>query len=174
MALSPFKKNLVINGGIGIVLIGITVGVTIFLGSDINTRAAHLRELRDEEHFRSEAIESFVALKGEYSKAQAYFSLLENILPHQDRLLSFPKDMRAIAKKHKLDFTVTFGTQVEGGPDTPGYINFQMALKGSFDNFTLFLKEAQQSLYIIDFTSMETNWEKAGVSVTILGKVFSR
>ncbi len=174
MILSPFKKHLFIDVGLGVVSIGALVGITVFVATDVNTRAAHLRELRDEEHFRSAAIESFVALKGEYTKAQPYFSLLENILPHQDRLLSFPKDMRAIAKTHKLDFTVTFGDQVEGSVGQPGYINFQMAIKGNFDNFMLFLEEASKSSYLIEFMSMDTNWEKTEISTTVMGKVFSQ
>jgi hypothetical protein len=89
-------------------------------------------------------------------------------------LLTFPKDMRAIAKKYSLDFNVNFGQATEGKPNEPGYINFQMSIKGPFDKVTQFLNEVDQSPYFLEYISMETNWETTGVSINISGRVFSR
>ena len=174
MAFSIFQKSLFSQIGIASAVLGVLITLTVLVGGDIERRVTYQRTLRDEERFRSEAILSFVTLRSEYERAQIYFSLLESLLPHQDRLLNFPKDMRAIGKKHSVDVTVVFGQEVVGTPTTPGSIQFNMVTRGTFANLLLFLDEVKRSSYVVDLGSMELAWGAKDTSATILGKVFSR
>ncbi len=174
MAISQFQKKVFVRSGVALALVGILVGLTVFMGADIGRRTTQLGTLRDETRFRTEAIESFVALRGEYAKAQVYFSLLENILPQKDRLLSFPKDVRALGKKRSLVVNFAFGDEVLGTATTPGHINFQMSIHGAFPNLLSFLDDLKSSSYFVDLSSLELVWGEKDVSATVMGKVFSR
>jgi len=175
MALSRTEKNVFIHAGIAFAVFAVLVVFTMLIGGDIERRAKTQQMLRGEDNFRSEAILSFVALRNEYNKAQIYFSLLENILPHQDKLINFPKDMKALGKQNGVDVSATFGAETQSTNATPGFVQFQMTINGALTKILEFIKGLRSSSYVTDLSSLELGWEVNGaVSASIAGKVFFR
>lgn len=123
---------------------------------------------------RSNSLLSLATLRGEFIKANPYFSLLENILPPRDQLLSFSKELENIARKNNLEFNFTFGEEKVSSGNDPGQISFRAVVNGGYEGISEFLKGIESSRYFIDPSSVDLVKRGLVFSATINGKVFFR
>ena len=133
------------------------------IGEQYNTLAA-----------RSNSLLSLATLRGEFTKANPYFSFLENILPPRDQLLSFSKELENIARKNNLEFSFSFGEEKLSSGKEPGQISFRLIINGSYENIYNFLSDIETSRYFIDPSSVDLVRKDSVFSATFNGKVFFR
>ncbi len=147
---------------------------TLWLGSDISSRSAAVLEGRKNLVQKSEALRSLAALKLDSERAKSYSSLLQNILPLRDQLISFPKDLEGIARKNKVDFGFSFGAEVASKDNLPGSLGFAITLGGKYANILDFMEEVESSRYIIEWVEMDIALVGDIFKGSASGRVFSR
>jgi len=123
---------------------------------------------------RSNSLLSLATLRGDFTKANPYFSFLENILPPRDQLLSFSKELENIARKNNLEFNFNFGEEKPASGNNPGQIYFRAIVSGSYNDIYEFLKGTELSRYFIDPSSVDLIKKGSVFSATFNGKVFFR
>jgi len=123
---------------------------------------------------KSNSLLSLATLRGDFTKANPYFSFLENILPPKDQLLSFENELESIARKNNLEFNFNYGEDKASSNKEPGQISFRAIINGEYDNIAQFLKDAETSRYFIDPSSVDILKKNTGYSATVNGRVFFR
>lgn len=123
---------------------------------------------------RSNSLLSLATLRGEFAKANPYFSFLENVLPPRDQLLSFENELESIARKNNVEFNFNFGEEKESSGKDPGRVSFRATVAGSYENILNFLKGIESSKYFIDSSSIDLVKKGSIFSATVNGKVFFR
>ena len=123
---------------------------------------------------RSSSLLSLATLRGDLTKANPYFSFLENILPPRDQILTFESELKNIAKKNNLEFNFSFGEESNSSIKDPGQISFRAIVTGSYENISSFLNSIETSRYFIDPSNVDLVKKSSGFSATVNGKVFFR
>lgn len=123
---------------------------------------------------KSNSLLSLATLRGDFTKANPYFSFLENILPPKDQLLSFENELESIARKNNLEFNFNYGEEKVSSSKDPGQIFFRVIINGEYDSIAQFLKDMETSRYFIDPSSVDILKKNVGYSATINGRVFFR
>ena len=167
-----FNSRLLVEGGFGLVVF-IVAGISILLVSnDITRRAAATQEYKKE--FKSAVDASLVlaSLKSDFERAKPYVSVLENILPIRDQLISFPKDITFIAQINNLEASVSFGAETLATQNVPGFVKFNMIIEGQYNDLLKFMQEVERGKYIIDWSDVDFIFGNKQYKGTILGRVF--
>ncbi|MDO8442707.1 MAG: hypothetical protein Q7S81_00350 [bacterium] len=172
--MNKFYKNLLKHNWLYISGILILAVLLFVLKINMQSSVAKISSQHSILATRSNSLLSLATLKGEFIKANPYFSLLENILPPRDQLLSFSKELEGIARKNNLEFNFNFGEEKLSSGTNPGQISFRAIVNGSYDGVSDFLKGVETSKYFIDPSSVDLVKKGAGFSATINGKVFFR
>ena len=172
--MNKFYKNLLKHNWLyisGILILAVLVFVL-----KINTESL-ITKISDQYSIlatRSSSLLSLATLRGEFAKANPYFSFLENILPPRDQLLSFENELEGIARKNNLEFNFNFDEEKESSGKDPGQVSFRATASGGYENIYNFLNGMESSRYFIDFSSIDMVKKGLGFSATINGKVFFR
>lgn len=170
-----FKKRLIrqlIITGISIILV---VAIIIVLNIDINKRAKRIEERKQEAFMQTQIVLAFSSLKKEAELARGDLALLEAALPNRDELISLPRGLEVIAKKHEIDLGFSFGTEVAATETQPGSIRFTMSLGGGFDNLLRFMKDFELNPYYISLNSVDlVKREGSRFSLGTTGEIFTR
>ncbi len=169
-----FKMRLVINLGIVVGALFVASMIIVLLSYDIGRRALMIQGYTKELRARVDASLAISSLKTDFELAKPYFSVLENILPIRDSLISFPKDISFVAQKNKISAAVSFGSETASTVATPGFVNFSMVLEGSYDDILKFMAEVERGKYVIDWASVDFSFNKKNYTGTISGRVFSQ
>ncbi len=172
--MSKFYKNLLKHNWLYISGIFILAILLFLLKINMESSAKKIGEQYSALTTRSNSLLSLANLRGEFIKANPYFSFLENILPPRDQLLSFSKELEGIARKNNLEFNFTFGEEKLSTGKDPGQISFRVIVNGSYDSISEFLDGIETSRYFIDPSNIDLAKKGSGFSATINGKVFFR
>lgn len=149
--------------------------LTLWLGSDISARSASVLSGRKDLVQKSEALRSLAALKLDSERAKTYSSVLQNILPMRDQLIGFPKDLEGIARKNKVDFGFSFGTENPSKDSQPGSLGFAITLGGKYADILSFIREVESSRYIIEWMELDIAVSSGdSFKGSASGRVFSR
>ncbi len=169
-----FKKRFFTSLAIGLGGFIVLVVVTLLVGQNISLRGKHIQADRQEIEARVLAIESFTELKENFKNARSYFSVLENILPEQDQLFSFPNELKSFAEQYQLKLDLNFQTQIASTDTEPGYVTFGLTAKGSLDNILKFLKSLKTYRYFLKLNRVDLTHSQDSYSLIADGQVFSR
>lgn len=172
--MNKFYKNLLKHNWLYISGILILAVLVFVLKINMETLMVKISDQYSTLATRSSSLLSLATLRGEFTKANPYFSFLENILPPRDQLLSFENELENIARKNNLEFNFNFGTEKESSGKDPGQVSFRATINGGYENIYNFLSGIESSRYFIDFSSIDLVKKGAGFSATINGKVFFR
>ena len=172
--MNNFSKNLLKRNTIYIIAILAVAGIMFLMAAVINGAVSGIDQKQLILNDRSNALQSLAVLRGQAEKANPYLSLLENIIPPHDQLLSFSKELEILANKNKLDFSFAFGEEKKSSGNEPGYISFKANLTGGYDGFTSFLKDIETSRYFVDVASVDLTRNADDFSAVINGRVFYR
>lgn len=115
---------------------------------------------------------TIASLKSDFESAKPYISVLENILPIRDKLISFPRDIIFIAQKNKVEAAVSFGAETLASKTEAGFIKFTMTVDGSYSDILKFLQEAEKGKYIIDWVDTDLAFGNKKYKGSISGRVF--
>ncbi len=167
-----FNMRLLISIGIMVAAFFVASMIMILLGYDIGRRALMIQDYNKELKARVDASLSLLSLKADFESAKPYFSVLENILPIRDSLISFPKDISFIAQKNKISVAVSFGSETASASNAPGFVRFSMVAEGSYDDILKFIAEVERGKYVIDWSDADFSFNKKNYTATISGRVF--
>lgn len=157
-----------------LILALVLVGVTWWLGFDISRRVSSIQQNKKDLTFRSSASEALLFLKSAGEQAAVDRLFLENLLPTQDKLIDFPKDLDGLARINRVDMDFNFGEEAPGGEATPGHIAFNIIVKGELNNILNFLRAMEGSRYLMEFNAYNLTVEGKNYQAMINGKVFSQ
>ncbi len=172
--MNKFYKNLLKHNWLYLFGILLSVILLFLLKINIESSAKKISEQYSALTARSNSLLSLATLRGEFIKANPYFSLLENILPPRDQLLSFSKELENIARKNNLEFSFNFGEEKVSSGNDPGQISFRAIVNGGYEGISEFLKGIESSRYFIDPSSVDLVKRGLVFTATINGKVFFR
>lgn len=172
--MNKFYKNLLKHNWLYIFGILILVALLFLLKINMESSVKKISSQYNTLATRSNSLLSLATLRGEFIKANPYFSFLENILPPRDQLLSFSKELENIARKNNLEFSFSFGEEKLSFGKEPGQISFMAIVNGSYEGISEFLKGIESSRYFIDSSSIDLVKKGSSFSATINGKVFFR
>lgn len=156
-----------------LVVVGL-VGVNFWLGYDIDRNVLAIQSNKREIITYAYSTEQQASLKADAGRARVERVFLENILPQQDGLINFPRDISALAKQNNVESAFQFGGQVTGNETTPGYINFNLVVSGALNNWLQFLETLEKSRYLISFDSFNIAADNKKYRFNVNGKVFSQ
>lgn len=148
--------------------------VTVFIGFDINRRAFAIQNIERELAHRRNLHDAYERLKSEAGQAERSASFLTNVLPTPDELVSFPRELQAIAEPYGLTIGFKFKDQTSSTETTPGTLSFHMTASGTFERVIAFLKALEKSRFFIELNTIELNRGQNTYSVSLSGLVFSR
>ena len=172
--MNKFYKNLLKHNWLYLSGILLSVILLFLLKINMESSVKKISEQYSALTARSNSLLSLATLRGEFIKANPYFSLLENILPPRDQLLSFSKELENIARKNNLEFNFNFGEEKVSSGSDPGQISFRAIVNGGYEGISEFLKGIESSRYFIDPSSVDLVKRGSVFSATINGKVFFR
>jgi Tfp pilus assembly protein PilO len=168
-----FKKHLLTTIGVPVGIILILAIALVFTGSDIAKRTDNIKRLRGDLLFRQQLTESLALLRKDSQQAQGYITELQNMLPSQDQLVSFPRDISTIARQNNIDLNATLGQESPGSVGKLMQTEFIMSGTGSFDNFITFLKSIETARYFISLKSLDFGQQENNFKGVLTGVVFS-
>lgn len=171
-----FKKRLAIPLTVALAMIAVLVTAIIFLGLDIESRAQKVGLLRADLNFRTRAIESIAELRSDYEKSKPYAEEMKNILPTQDQLLNFSRDINLIANQNRVNLSLSL--KGGGQPKTETFTlqknDFSATAQGALNNLINFLKAVKTSRYFTKMNSLDISRQGEDTfGILINGQVFS-
>jgi len=168
-----FKKRLLITIGIPLAICLILALALFFIGSNITNQTAQIEKLKGDLFNRQQLAQSLANLKQGTEQVQPYIAELENILPSQDQLLGFSRDIGIIAKQNKLNLNTTLGQQISQNGDGLRQTDFTSTAQGTFDNFINFLKSLENGRYFIKLNTLDLTGQDGDFKMLMNGQVFS-
>ncbi len=152
----------------------LAIALLFWLGFDINRRIVGIQKSQNEFASHSKAVSILSSLRGDFEKAKIERQFLENILPQQDKLINFPRELNVLAKQNNLQLAFAFGSQKESEEAIPGYISFNIVVAGLLPNWLKFLDALENSNYLISLDSIHIVSNNKEYQLNINGKVFSQ
>lgn len=152
----------------------ILLAATFWLRFDINKRATVVQETKRELAFRFKTAELTATLKKDAETAEAQKALLETILPSQDKLINFSKEVNDLAKKNKIDANLSFGQEIAAMEREPGYISFIITANAALADWLSFIESLEQMPYFVNFNSFNLVADGDRFRSIINGKIFSQ
>lgn len=172
---ASIKRFYLIDIGIPFAALFAVIILAVLLRGDIMRRVEMIQTTRETLASRARAVEVLASLREDRERARIYSSVLGNILPSRDQLISFPKEFELIAKKHDVRLAAAFAGETKATASDPGAIDFSFQVRGSYANIVAFFAAAETSRYILSWASFEFLKEKGDAySATIFGRVFTR
>ncbi|HEY4475124.1 MAG TPA: type 4a pilus biogenesis protein PilO [Candidatus Paceibacterota bacterium] len=169
-----FKNRLFFELGLTAGLLVFLLAASIFVKFSMERRAEEITEGKKELAARSSAVNSLAILKKEAERAATYSEILENILPTNEKLIDFRKDLRTLSAENKLDFTFSFGADTPKDALRPGSVAFQMTVGGDAQRFTEFLKKIEAMNYFFGFNAIDLSRGGPKFTASFGGKVYYR
>ncbi len=167
-----FRKRLITTIIIVLVISAILGGALIFAASDISKRTEQIVRTKQDLLFRLQLTETLALLRKDSQEAQAYAYELNNILPHRDQLINFPRELSTIARQSEIELNSSLGKEsVSDGNLTQ--TDFNMTSQGSLNDFINFLKFIETSNYFINLNSIDFARQDDTLKAVIAGEVFS-
>jgi Tfp pilus assembly protein PilO len=171
---AEFRKTVLLNIGISVILVAAVAAATAAVGAGIRRKTGAIMDIKKEAASRSQAIQSLAALTEDAARAGPLESQLMRILPLQDELINFPKDLKTLAGSHNLTLGFAFGAEVPAEGNTPGFIEFQMTASGKLADVIEFLRDIHASRYYVAMDPVDITKSGRDYSSKISGRVFSR
>lgn len=168
-----FKKRLLINIGIPLVICLLLITAVVFLGLDITNQTNKIEQLQGSLRYYIEMTESLALLRQDSEKAKHYLPELESILPMRDQLVAFPSDLGIIARQSKVEINSSLGQESPGNEKNLGKIEFTVAGQGEFDNLLNFLTLLKNSRYFIKIKTLDFGRQEGNFKALLTGQVFS-
>ncbi len=163
------------------VLIAVPVGIIlalsaalIFLGTQIKSRVTEAKTVQSQFLYWLQAVESLSSLRKDYKKVEPYFNQVASLLPQQDELINFPKDIAAMGAVRKISASTNLG--VESLDNNTGLRRTEviMNVSGGLEGIVAFLKDLESgSKYVVRINNFDFLKEGETFRMSLTGTVFS-
>lgn len=172
-----FKKQFWISFGIVVASVVVTVGALYLFGGNINDQASMIAGYRTEIQEKADAVANLATLESAAPQAEVYQTAIDQLLPDQYGLVTFPQWLAALGAKYDVTTDVAFqGAVVPSGATTPGTAQFTFSAEGSSGNLADFLAgmNERSSGFLISLGSFDVTGNGATDSMTGQGTLFFR
>lgn len=170
--MASFRKKLIVNSGIVFAIV-VVLGVGLYIAvSKINKVGGEISALKNQARLAQREVKEFTRLKEDSAEARAALQVLRRALPERDDLLLFRTDMEHLARERNLRAGFSFGAEIAGDKEKPGYVNFNMSVEGGFASIISFIKDAESSGYLLELFQASVSGEGGNASGRLDGKVF--
>lgn len=164
----------VVNGAMLLTLLG----AVIFLVRETQGRLERIASIRDDLRARSNAAESFSALRAEYEEIKPYLPVIDALIPSENQLLNFPRDISTLARQEGMDATAIFRGGSQAPPGEPSGLRsaeITVTTVGDFTALLSFLRRLDTSTYSITLDSLDFIRQKENTfRAAMNGKIFSQ
>lgn len=168
-----FKKHLLFSIGIPSIVCLLLAAALFIVGSDITSKITQMEKLRNDLFLRQQSFQSFTNLKQQFEQVKGYLPILNIVLPNQDQLVSFPRDIAIIANQNKISSNVSLGQENSQSTGQLRQTDFNLVSSGKFDDFVNFLKSLENSRYFIKINTLDVVKQDDGFKGLLGGQVFS-
>lgn len=150
-------------------------GVVVWFAHDMTRRVALIHDMRRAILLRSSSSEQGILFKAQADHAARAVPFLESLLPPVDRLINFPRESGALARRHGLEFGFSFGASVPGARTAPGTLAFSANGKGAAESWLKFMRAFESDQYLIGLDMVRmTSVDGKRYETTINGKIFTQ
>lgn len=170
-----FKKRLMIVIGINLLIVVLFIIGIIFVGSDIEKRAAQIALARGAISSQSELTQTLASLKQDANEAAQYSKILDAIFPKRDNLLAFPGDLKQIVANDSAIADVNIGEESKLN-DKVTLLSFTIAIRGTLNNVIKAYHDIQNSKYFFQLNGanlVRTADATDNFQLNTSGKVYS-
>ncbi|MDO8470041.1 MAG: hypothetical protein Q7S84_03435 [bacterium] len=168
-----FKRQLTIHVVITVVLVGALTAGLIVAGKRINSSTTEIQGLRQELVTRWSSLFMLADLLTSYNaRAEQGLTVLKRVIPQRDALLNLGRDIRSLAVKSNIEQTYTFISESPADTGSLGYVTFQLALTGSYDDLRSYIQSLDTFMYLSRFDAVQFDRSTSKSSATVKGRVF--
>lgn len=177
----PFLKQITIRGGVILAIIIIFAIGLYFLKNNIKEKALEISGLQAQSQNLSAIGETFSKLMKDYQTVELYLASVKNLLPTQDEIINFSKDISDLAGTFGVELGFAFEKDgIKKISDGITAIGFSMSLKGDFSKVAEFIIALKDSRYFVDFNAFDITGGSAetiakgnkAITAIIRGRVF--
>jgi len=174
MVSGEFKKQLWIVGGS---LLGIIVVAFIFVilfRLNINNEVSAIQALQSQKNQSFSSAQEFAVLSDGAKIIRPYESLVSDLMPTKDAVLSVTKSLQTLGSQNGVALTTAFGQEAPANAHGVGSISFSASLNGSGSSIAQFLQAIEKNYFYIVVTSVDVaSLDPAKVGKgTLTGKIF--
>jgi len=168
--MANFRQELTKKLLINFLIIGILGIGLIFLGWNLDKQTQKIKKQHQDLADRSAEISLLVQLQNQSSQADVDLGILENVLPSQDQLFDFPKELESLAKQMGIGFGFNWFSNQEtvASLSRSGRLGFALAVQGSWPKILGFIKSLEASRFLINFQSFDFSNSGADIKAEVL------
>lgn len=154
----------------------LAVGLTFALSFDINRRAKQIEANRAANIAIESKIATLSSLEINNTEAVLLRPVLSDSLPLRDDLVSFRREMQQLSIKHGLvGYGFAFGNETIPTDGTPGFIGYNLSIRGLPEQVLGFISEFEDHPYFITMPSINyVEQDNGEFQFTTSGKIFTR
>jgi hypothetical protein len=177
MVKERFKKQLWISAGIIVLGVAIAAAALVFFSNDIAAQAKAITAARALVESKTDEVADLAALESGAPQAAQYQAAIDQLLPDQYSLVTFPQWLAALGGKYNVTTDATLnGSVVAPGAGIPGNEGFTFSAEGSPDDLTAFLDDMNTKAtgFLMSITSFSVANDGTNETMTGQGTLFFR
>jgi len=171
----PFYRQLTLN----IALIAVTTVLAIvglsFVLRNASAQTAAIAKAHAAAALRNSDLTTIVALQQAAASAANYQTAINQLLPSEDNLISFPQEIKTAGAAYNVIAQASFsGDPTPGANGTAGFASFSLTASGGASDVLSFLKniETQSSQFLIAVDAVNFSTDGADGTISASGRVF--
>ncbi len=171
-----FKKRLLIELGITLVLIvALLWGISFFKGN-INDYLAKITQARRTLADQTTRVYDEAILEAQYnSKAKNYLNVLQSAIPSYDEFINLNQLLQTVANQYQMTYAFSFAGETPPTQGSLGSVGYSLALGGNDIRTSLsFLKAMEGFRYLNTIDNVSLRSDEKGFSMTFRGRVYYR
>lgn len=178
--LSPFKKQLIRVGLIGVILIGLCLGGIIYMNKQVSVQVKNIENYKTDIATRNLILQSVQGLEGDYQKIKDDIVLLESLLPTSEKLIDLSAALKTVANNYDIDQGLSFTIENPASGGEPKSYGFTLVVSGTTSNLLKYFADVEKLHYFMRFDQIDMGIVSGdtvaqGVyRLNILGRVYIR
>ncbi len=173
--MDQFKKRLINELVISLVIIIALIGGILFFNGNINSYAVNIASARNQLSRLSSSILELSRLQSQYDQVSGYIDTLGSIVPSYYNLINLNKDLQSMAASDNLSYSFSFAGENPKTNNGFGSVNFNLSVGSSkLSNILSFLNSLQHFKYLtaIDGVSFGSDGDNGTLTMSVKGRVF--
>jgi len=175
MVKDRFTRQLLISGGIILASVAIAAGAFFFLSGRLAAQAAVIENVRTMTQNKTDLVAELVQLEAAVPQAAQYQAAIDQLLPNQYDLLTFPQWLSQLGQKYNVTVNAAFqGSMTPSTGIVPGTAPFSFSAEGAPSDLASFLDgmNAKSSGFLVSLTSFNVAITGGTEKLTGQGVVF--
>lgn len=169
-----FKKHLIRNIILCVVLIGLFITFSYLFRLNVDHTIANILDLKEKKNFFSQSAQELSVLIEEWEAAKPYQNQVASLVPQKDSLVALSKDFQALAKKNDVTLDFSFGTETNPQSKGLGSISFTAVASGSVEEIFNFFQDIETTYYALKIGSVDLTASQEGKNAraSFSGQIF--